>query len=545
MSIERCISLACMYTAMVIGRLFSGLAWLLLVCCAACGTKRSSESESATLIVGRAADAIGLDPARVTDNESVEICAQVYEPLLRYRSGTTEVEAGLAVSWTVSEDGRQWDFALREGVRFHDGTPLDAEAVVFSFQRQLDVNHPYHLADSSGLDFGWRANYKNIDSVEATGSHSVRITIDRKFAPFEANLAMFPVGIVSPSAVKEWGEEFYRHPVGTGPFAFSEWSEGRIVLERNPQYWGEMPKLKRLIFKAIPDARQRLVALESGAVDVAYSILPDEQQFVTLHPALTLYRAPANNVSYVALNTEHPPFDDVRVRQAVNRAINREPVVKLAYQGMAIPAAGPLPPTQWGYFPKSFNYPYDPARARAELESLLVEGVIDPEHEIAFYVPTTPRPYLPDPGMVARIIKSNLEEVGLNVRLIEQEFSGHLEDLRRGKHDMSLMGWVGDNGDPDNYLFVLFDKDNATLGRARNLSFLKDAELHSLLLEAQQGRERAGRSKIYKRAQARIGALAPWIPLVHSEIAVVARSDIQGIVISASAQVLFEKVEPR
>lgn len=534
-----------MYTAWVIGRSFSGLAWLLLICCMACGTKRGVEREAATLIVGRAADAIGLDPARVTDNESVEICAQVYESLLRYRSGTTEVEAGLAVRWAVSSDGRQWDFVLREGVKFHDGTPLDAEAVVFSFQRQLDVNHPYHLADSSGLDFGWRANYKNIVAVEATGVLSVRITIDRKFAPFAANLAMFPVAIVSPSAVKEWGEEFYRHPVGTGPFAFGEWSDGRIVLERNAQYWGMLPKLGRLIFKSIPDARQRLVALESGAVHVAYSILPDEQQFVTLHPELTLYRAPANNVSYVALNTQRPPFNDVRVRQALNRAINREPIVKLAYQGMAIPAAGALPPTQWGYSPKSFDYPYDPGRARADLESLLIEGVLDPELEIGFFVPTTPRPYLPDPGMVARIIKSNLEEVGLKVRLVEQGFSSHLEELRRGKHDMSLMGWVGDNGDPDNYLYVLFDADNAQIGRARNLSFLDDAELHRLLLNAQQSGNRTTRSAIYKEAQERIGALAPWIPLVHSQIAVVARSDVRGIVISPSAQVLFEKVERR
>ncbi len=535
----------CMYTALVIGRLFSGLAWLVLLCCLACGTKGPPTDEAATLIVGRAADAIGLDPARVTDNESVEICAQVYESLLRYRTGTTEVEAALAVAWEVSEDGRQWDFTLREGVTFHDGTPLNAEAVVFSFRRQLDENHPYHLTDSSGLDFGWRANYKNIVSVEATGNRTVRITIDRKFAPFAANLAMFPVAIVSPSAVKEWGEEYYRHPVGTGPFAFGEWSDGRIVLERNAHYWGVLPKLARLIFKAIPDARQRLVALESGAVDVAYSILPDEQQFVTLHPELTLYRAPANNVSYVALNTQKAPFDDVRVRQAVNRAINREPVVKLAYQGMAIPAEGALPPTQWGYSPKSFDYAYDPMRARDELEALVLEGVLDPDEEIAFFVATTPRPYLPNPGMVARIVKSNLEEVGLRVRLVEQEFSSHLEELRRAKHHISLMGWVGDNGDPDNYLYVLFDKDNAKLGRARNLSFLVDEPLHTLLLEAQQSSERATRSEIYKRAQSRIGALAPWIPLVHSQIAVVARADVLGIEISPAGQVLFEKVERR
>ena len=471
--------------------------------------------------------------------------ARSIESLLRYHVGTTEVEAGLAVSWEVSDDGRQWDFVLREGVLFHDGTPFDAEAAVFSFQRQLDVNHAYHLADSSGLDFGWRAVYQNIVSVEATGRYTLRIRIERKFAPFAANLAMFPVAIVSPSAVKEWGEEYYRHPVGTGPFAFSEWSGERIVLERWKKYWGPSPKLGRLIFKSIADARQRLVALESGAVDVAYSILPDEQQFVTLHPELRLYRAPANNVSYLAMNTQKPPFDDVRLRRAIDRAINREPIVKLAFQGMAIPAAGALPPTQWGYSPKSFDYDYDQPRARAEVEALMLEGVLTPETVISFYVPTTPRPYLPDPSMVARIIKSNLEAIGLNVELVEQDFSSHLASLRRGKHDISLMGWVGDNGDPDNYLYVLFDQDNAKLGSARNLSFLKDARLHELLLEAQKGNSRVDRVEIYRKAQDRIGLLAPWVPLVHSEIAVVARADVQGIVISPSGQVLFEQVEKK
>lgn len=532
----------CMYTARVPRHSYKSLALLLVLCSVACG-KDGTGQEPVTLIVGRASDAIGLDPARVTDNESVEICGQIYESLLRYRKGTTEVEASLAVSWEVSEDGRQWDFVLREGVRFHDGSPFDAEAVVFSFQRQLDADHPYHLPDSSGLDFGWQAAYQNIISVEATGRYTLRITIDRKFAPFAANLAMFPVGIVSPSAVKEWGEEYFRHPVGTGPFAFDEWSGERIVLERFENYWGPAPNLGRLIFKSIPDARQRLVALESGAVQVAYSILPDEQQFVILHPELKLYRAPANNVSYVAMNTQKPPFDDVRLRQAINRAINREPIVKLAYQGMAIPAAGALPPTQWGYSPNSFDYEFEPARARAEIASLIMEGVLDPELEIEFYVPSTPRPYLPDPAMVARIIKSNLEEVGLKIRLIEQGFSSHLAAMRRGKHHISLMGWVGDNGDPDNFLYVLFDEDNAVVGSARNLAFLKDAPLHKLLVEAQRSSERSARTEIYQRAQERIGALAPWVPLVHSQIAVVARSDVHGIVISPSAQVLFEQVE--
>ncbi len=495
--------------------------------------------------MGRPSDAISLDPARITDTESVEVCNQLYESLLRYRIGTTEVEASLARTWEVSEDGRQWDFELRQGVRFHDGTLFNAAAVVFSFERQLDTNHPYHVPDSSGQGFGWRATYQNIVSVEATSEYSVRLKIDRKFAPFAANLAMFPVSIVSPSAVEEWGEEFYRHPVGTGPFALREWSEGRVVLERFDDYWGTRPALVRLVFKEIADARQRLVALESGAVHVAYSILPNEQQFVRLHPELKLRTTPANNISYLALNTQRPPFDNLRLRRAVNHAINREPIVQLAFQGMATAATGALPLTQWGYSPRSFDYAFDQDVARREVAALVEEGLLDPDRNLELYVPTTPRPYLPDPAMVGRIVKANLEEIGLRVRLVEQSFADHLEGLQGGKHDMGLIGWVGDNGDPDNYLYMLFDRDNAQRGNASNLSFLDDEPLHKLLLAAQKGNGQEERSEIYKHAQARIGLLAPWVPLVHSQIAVVVRAEVKGLVISPSGQVVYGNAKRR
>lgn len=515
---------------------------LLMVCSDGARRKGSPSDDLDTLIVGRASDAISLDPARITDNESVEICGQIYESLLRYKSETTEVEAGLAKSWTVSEDGREWTFELRSGVKFHDGTDLDAKAVVFSFNRQLDPSHPFHNDDSSGLGFAWRAAYQNILRVEAAGELTVRIVIDRQFAPFAANLAMFPVAIVSPAAVKTWQEDFYRHPVGTGPFQFSTWSDGRIVLERFDDYYGNKPALKRLIFKEIPDAQQRLVSLESEAVQVAYSILPNEQQFVALHPRLTLHTQSGNNVSYLAINTQRPPFDDIRIRQALNYAIDKERIVKLAFQGLAEEASGALPPGQWGYSPESFAYDFDQGRAKALIGAAIADGVLDPQLEIEFYSPLTPRPYLPDPRKVARMIKSNLEEVGLTAKLIEQDFASHLSAMRRGKHDISLMGWVGDNGDPDNYLYVLFDEENTQIGTARNVSFLHDPALHELLLAAQKNLDQAERTAIYRRAQTRIGLLAPWVPLAHAQISFVALSSVMGIVIGANGQIHYEKV---
>ncbi|HEY1585226.1 MAG TPA: ABC transporter substrate-binding protein, partial [Polyangia bacterium] len=304
------------------------VALAVLVLPAGCAPERPANDS--TVLVGRGADAIALDPARITDSDSSEVTEQIFEHLVRYKQDSPEIEPSLAESWE-SPDGRVWTFHLRKNVRFHDGTPFDADAVVFSFDRQRDPHHPYHQEDFTY----WENNFRNIQQIEAVDPYTVRITIERSFAPFLSNLATFPVSIVSPAAVRKWGPEFARHPVGTGPFRFVEWSPGeRIMLAANPNYWGGAPKIQHLVFVNIRDPRQRLVALEGGAIDVAENLSPEDLQFVALHPELRLLHVAANNVGYLAMNTTHPPFDDVRVRRAVNYAINKTALVKLIYQGL-------------------------------------------------------------------------------------------------------------------------------------------------------------------------------------------------------------------
>jgi len=492
-----------------------------------------------TIIVGRPGDAISLDPALVTDNESVEIAEQLYDKLLNYRPGTTEVVPGLATAWETSEGGRVWTFHLRRGVRFHDGTPFDAEAVVFSLERQRDPFHEFYRDDYQY----WKGTYGNIQEIEALDPYTVRIRIEEPYAPFEANMAMFPVAIVSPTAVRKWGRDYGEHAVGTGPFKLASWAhDERIVLVRNPDYWGEVPSIKRLVFQTIPDARQRLVALEAGAIDIAYSILPEELQFVELHPDLQLHRTPADNVTYLAMNTTHPPFDDVRVRRAANYAINKEPIVKLLYQGQAIAAQGPLPPTQWAYHELAEPYGYDPPKARELLAEAQADGRFDPERTYTLYAPSTPRPYVPDPQGVARALQANLADVGIKTQLVMQSFNEHIADARKGVHDLCLLGWVGDNGDPDNFLYVLLDENNTTPGSARNVAFLRDAALHGLLSWAQQEGDREQREHYYARAQRLINELAPWVPLAHSQVNVAARLDLAGLQISPSGIISYKGV---
>jgi len=495
--------------------------------------------DPATVIVGRPSDAILLDPARVSDNESVEVSEQLYDKLLNYRPGTHDVEPGLATAWQSSEGGRVWTFQLRRGVRFHDGTPFDAEAVRFSFERQRDPAHPFYRDDYQY----WEGTYGNIQKIEVIDQYTVRIRIAEPYAPFEATLAMFPVAIVSPAAVRKYGDDYGDHPVGTGPFRMVSWKRNeRIVLERNPEYWGDVPDLERLVFQTIPDGRQRLVALEGGAIDIAYSILPEELQFVELHPDLSLHRTAADNVSYLAMNTTHPPFDGVRVRRAANHAVNKEPIVKLLYQGQADVAHGPLPRTLWAYNELAEPYAYDPPRARELLATAEAEGRFDGGRIYTLYAPTTPRLYLPDPHGVARALQAMLADVGIKTRLVMQPFDAHIADVRKGIHDLCLLGWAGDNGDPDNFLYVLLDQNNTTPGTARNAAFLRNEALHEMLSRGQQEADREQRYKHYARAQQLIHELAPWVPIAHADVSVAARLDIAGLVINSSGITSYKGV---
>ncbi len=509
------------------------------------GTERGARSSMSsgrdrgtdTLIVGRASDIVGLDPARFADNESIEVCEQIYEHLVRLRNDGQDVEPALALSWEVSEDRRAWTFHLRPNVLFHDGTRFDAEAVRFSFERQLDKKHPFRMTDFAY----WDNNFQSVvRAIEVLDPMTVRIHIFKPSAPFLSLLALFPVSIVSPTAVKKWGPAYADHPIGTGPYRFGEWRKGdRVIVERNDGYWGDLPRLRRIVFKTIPDPRQRLVALEGGAIDVAYGILPEELQFVALHPELMLVRTPGQNVAYVAMNTQKRPFDDRRVRRAVNHAVNKMPLVSLIYQGNAVPASGAVPPTLWSYDPDVVTYPYDPMRARALLGEAATAGKFDPTRRLAFYAPLTPRAYLPNPERVARAIQRNLQEVGIQVDLVLQDFPAHLASVERGEHDLCLIGWAGDIPDPDNFLYLLLSSDNAEIGSARNLAFYVDAKVSGLLQYAQETSDRAERERYYRQAQELIAIDAPWVPLAHSQVTVAARSDVNGLAIHPSGLVYY------
>jgi peptide/nickel transport system substrate-binding protein len=478
------------------------------------------------LVVAQAADVSGLDLVRVSDSESIEVGELLFEGLVKWRPGTTDVEPALAMSWQVSPDALHWTFELRRGVVFHDGTPLDADAVVLSFQRVIDPGDPSYVRGDDGLY--WRTLLKDLRRVVARGPGTVELEVARPYAPLLGQLAMFP--IVSPSAVRRWRDDFRLHPVGTGAFAFESWDVGdQVVVKRFDRYWGARPALERIVFRVVIDARQRLVDLQSGSVDLAAAILPDEQSFVELHPDLVLHHMASHDVSYLAFNLSHAAFADRRVRRAVSHAINKEPIVRLAYQGRAIAADTPLPPGEWGYHVPAIRYGYEPATAKRLLDEAIADRAFDPSRVYKLYAPTTPRPYLAQPERIARYLQAALAQLGVRTELILQPVASHRLSVARGEHDLALFGWISEPGDPDNLLYVLLHSDNAAPGSAQNIAFYSSPVVDELLIKAQTSVDQLTRSQLYAEVLDIVAQDAPWVPLAHSELVVAARAELEGV----------------
>lgn len=496
--------------------------------------------DSATLIVGRASDARLLDPARVSDQESAEVTMQIYDRLLHLRPGQSDPEPALAVSWQSVDDGRAWVFDLRRGVRFHDGTPFTADAVVLSFERQRDIERRY----PDGAFFYWENYFANVVSVEKLDTHRVRITLEGQYGPFLANLSIFAMSVVAPSAFVERADGVDFTPIGTGPFKFVSWRDQRLVLERNDDYWGQVPRFRRLVFQSIGDSRQRMTALVSGDIDIALNMRPEDRQFVLLHPRLGLHETLENSVTYLAMNTARPPFDDVRVRRALNMAINKQPMVRALWHGSAKPAQTPVPPSVWGHHASPEPYRYDPEAARQLLDLAVADQTFDPGQTFKLYVSATPRQYLPNPERLARGVQSNLEDVGLQIELVSQPYDRHRESLNRGEYDLCINGWVGDTGDPDNFLYLLLSGANAEIAGS-NLARFRNPEVDVELLHAQRSLDPDERTEHYEIVQRLIHEEAPWVPIAHPSMGIAARSDIADVGTGVSGLIEYNAVSRR
>lgn len=474
-----------------------------------------------TLVFAQAQEAVTLDPADATDGFSVNNTSNAFDTLVRFKADSTQVEPSLAESWTVSPDGLAWTFRLRRGVRFHDGTPFNAEAVVFNYERQIDDKHPYHHGTFEYAGF----TYQNVKSVTAVDANTARFTLSAPFAPFLTNMAMFSTAISSPTAIRKWEKDYFKHPTGTGAFKFVEWiQKDHVTYEANRDFWAGRPCVDRLIIRGIPDNTVRLLEMEKGTVHLIDQVNPPDYDRIRGNKDLTLFTGPGLNVGYVAMNVEREPFNDVRVRRAVNHAVNKAALVRAFYGGVGRPAVNPMPPTIWGYNDAVQAYEYNPEKSK----QLLAEAGYPNGISTELWWPNRARPYLTQPQKIAEALQQQLAQGGIRAKLVTFEWGTYLNKANSGEHPMAILGWIGDNGDPDNFLYVLLDKDNAVKGKASNIAFYGNSRVHELLIKAQQVSDQASRTRFYRDAQQIIHDDAPWVPLVHAARVAAYRKAVQN-----------------
>jgi Bacterial extracellular solute-binding proteins, family 5 Middle. len=478
--------------------------------------------EKSELVFGRGGDSTSLDPGATTEGEAFKVTENIFEKLINFGEQNTELVEGLATKWEVSDDGLVYVFQLRQGVKFHDGTDFNAEAVVINFKRWMDGN-----AGKTGdeIPFPYFASQfgDNIEKVEATGEYEVTFTLKNPQSTFLKNLAMSPFAITSPAALEKYGDKINENPVGTGPYKFVEWRRNdRIVLEKFQDYWNpEYPKIDRLIFRSIPDNSARVNALLTGEVDLIDGINYSDVKTIEGQKDLQIFTRPSMNVAYVGLTVNRKPLDNKLVRQALNHAVDKNAIIEAFYEGYAIPAVNPMPPVIAGYNDAISDYEYDLEKAK----QLLAEAGYPDGFEIELWAMPVPRPYMPDGQKVAEAIQASWAKIGVKAKIVSFEWATYLEKTAAGEADAFMLGWTGDNGDADNFLYVLLDKDN--IG-TNNYTYYSNDELHDILIQAQREVDGDKRNALYRQAQEIIKEDAPWIPLVHSQPLLAGRSDIKN-----------------
>ncbi|HIG99493.1 MAG TPA: ABC transporter substrate-binding protein [Thermoplasmata archaeon] len=521
----------------------------------------SEQKREHTLIFGCSGDADKLDPADVTDGESTVRTDNIFESLVEYKPHSTEIQPCLATAWAISSDGKNITFTLREGVKFHDGTDFNADAVVFSFERQYNTSHPYHQYGEWAY---WTYMFSDIQNVEKINDYMVNIVLKKPNSAIMTSLAMFTVAIVSPTNAETWKEEMYKHPVGTGPFRFVEWvPDDHITLIANEEYWRGETKIDTLIFKVNTDPSERLLALQNNTIQgMEY---PDPASFdaIKADSNLTFLAEPGMNIGYLAINNGYgyydvnhngvhdpdepwvqtpgyfAPFTNKLVRQAINYAINKTWIIENLYAGTATIAKNGMPPFMLGYNDAIVDYPYNPTKAI----ELLTEAGYPNGFNTTLWVMPVSRPYMFDPVRIGEAIQGYLADVNINVEIYQIDWSTYLAKTQAGEHPMCLLGWTGDNGDPDNFMNVLYGANQCVIGAAGNVAFYNKTEVQDLFTAALQTYNITERANLYKESQVIIHEDAPFVYLAHANQHLVFRENVKGFLMNPAGRMFFYPVE--
>jgi dipeptide transport system substrate-binding protein len=463
-------------------------------------------------------------PGVNTTGTSFDVTEQIYDNIVDFERGGTKVVPGLAESWTVSKDGTEYLFKLRKGVKwqsnknFKPTRDFNADDILFTIERQWNENDPYFKVTSSNhAYFGDMGMPKLLKSVDKIDEYTVKFTLNAPEAPFLANMAMQWAGIQSKEyaiAMLKAGtpEKIDQEPVGTGPFMLVQYQKDAIVrFKAFPQHYAGKPKIDDLIFAITPDASVRWAKLQKGECHVMPYPNPADLDAIRKDPNISLLEQPGLNVGYLAYNTTKKPFDDVRVRKAINMSIDKKAIVSAVYLSTGIPATNPIPPGLWSYNKSIKDDAFNPIEAK----KLLTAAGYPNGFTTDLWAMPVQRPYNPNAKRIAELMQADLAKVGVKAEIKSFEWGEYRKRMQAGEHQMGMLGWTGDNGDPDNFLNTLLGCSSAKTNGSNVAKFCYQP-FEDLIQKAKVVSDVKERTKLYEKAQVIFKEQAPWFTIAHA-----------------------------
>ncbi len=500
------------------------------------------------LVFGSGGQPVNLEPGNITDGNSIFVQQQIYNRLMEFKPGSTDLQPSLATEWSASPDGKTWTFKLRQDVKFQDGTPFNADAVRFNVERWWDPNHPHGYRNAGKVYEIWSqifGGFKGdpnslLQNVVVVDPYTIQFVLKQPFAAFPQAIASSFFGIASPTAIQKAGAS-YGTPgslaVGTGAFVFKEWRTGdRVILEKNPTYWkAGLPKVNQLVIRFITDPAARLAQVRAGQVDFTIDLAPDQKKEVDGDANLTAISRPSMNVGYLALNPAYKPLSDRRVRQAIAYAINRPAIVKAFWGDLGQHTPHFLPDAlAWANAANLTAYPFDPQKAKQLLTEAGYPNGFDLE---LWYMPVS-RPYFPTPKAIAEAFAADLSAIGIRVNLKTQDWAAYLADRRKAPgYQAFMLGWTADFGDPDSFLYPHFGPNSTD-----DIGNWKNDQVFQLLNQGRAIPDQAGRAKVYAQVDQILHDEVLRLPIVHSEPLLAQRKAISGWVPSPLGTEPFEAI---
>lgn len=461
----------------------------------------------------------------------------IYDRLVDFKPGTMEIVPSLAESWQVSKDGTEYVFKLKKNISFQETNffkpkrNLNADDVIFSIERQLDVNNPYHKVNGINYQYFQGMGFsENIDSVNKIDDLNLRIKLKKPDYIFIKNMALPFMSILSKEyadyLIKEnRREDIDNIPLGTGPYYFISYVPDSIIkYKANNKYWGDKPKIENLIISITPDIGVRMEKLKKGECDIIVSPNPHDIGEINKDKKFKVIKNNGINIGYLALNMEKKPLDNLKVRQAIAYALNKKSYIDIVYNNKATIAINPYPKNILGYndIVKKYNYNLE------ESKKLLNEAGYPNGIDLELWTLPVSRPYNPDGKKMGQLMQSDLAKANIRVKIKSYEWGTYLQKVKNGEHQLVQLGWNSDNGDPDNFLFPLLSCESVDKG-SNNARYC-NKKFNEIITNAKLTNNQNIRKKLYEEALTILANDEPIVPLAHADIYRISNNRLNGYI---------------